>query len=424
MDRIYKYNSDASYKPNGGTYLQLITAKDLYIQNITVAEHDGHSDSFQVKFPNVFTNYPLGAVRVEDQKFKDWDHYKLTIWQSQLNFAIFCASSACGVSVEHLNAKEPMIRSIYRFHVYYHIRRILKILEIPPPYENSFNQYNNPYNHEKFIGICSEYGVSNDLTKWRNQKYFSTWQSIAWETNKPGMSYINENSFSRWIIEKSDGLTTLGLQKLSETVRDYAYLILTSQTSTRGQIVGHEAQNLDAQRTFLNTFENIVNRRVNIPEDIRRFQKTLQYARSKVDYAISEFIYMLPSDMNLRIGNVKDYNNKILISSPSFKIGTNLKINLDDDDTKVAKTDKLDVKDKVKDKPDIKTNKGDKQDVKPVIKPNKEHKQDVKPNRPDIKQNIEISRSKPDTNKITYEEEKVALILGTTAVFTVLWMFK
>ena len=64
MDRIYKYNSNASYKPNGGTYLQLITAKDLYIQNITVAEHDGHSDSFQVKFPNVFTNYLLGAVRV------------------------------------------------------------------------------------------------------------------------------------------------------------------------------------------------------------------------------------------------------------------------------------------------------------------------------------------------------------------------
>ena len=417
MDRIYKYNSDASYKPNGGTYLQLITAKDLYIQNVTVAEHDGgHSDSFQVKFPNVFTNYPLGAVRVEDQKFKDWDHYKFTIWQSQLNFAVFCASSACGVSVEHLNAKEPMIRSIYRFHVYYHIRRILKILEIPLPYENSFNQYSNPYNHEKYIHICSEYGVSNDLTKWRNQKYFSTWQSKAWETGKPGMSYINENSFSRWIIEKSEGLTTLGIQKLSESVRDYAYLILTSQTSTRGPIVGHEARNLDAQRTFLNTFENIVNRRVNIPEDIRRFQKTLQYARSKVDYAIGEFIYMLPSDMNLQIGKVRNYNNKILISSPSFKIGTNVKINLDGDDTKVAKTDKLDVKHK----PDIKPNKGDKQDVKPVIKPNKEHKQDVKPNRPDIKQ----SRSKPDTNKITYEEEKVALILGTTAVFTVWWIFK
>ena len=428
MDRIYKYNSSVSYKPNGGTYLQLITAKDLYIQNVTVAEHDGHSDSFQVKFPNVFTNYPLGAVRVEDQKFKDWDHYKFTIWQSQLNFAVFCTSSACGVSVEHLNAKEPMIRSIYRFHVCYHIRRILKILEIPLPYENSFNQYNNPYNHEKFIGICSEYGVSNDLTKWRNQKYFSTWQSRAWETNKPGMSYINENSFSRWIIEKSDGLTTLGIQKLSESVRDYAYLILTSQTSTRGPIVGHEARNLDAQRTFLNTFENIVNRRVNIPEDILRFQKTLQYARSKVDYAIGEFIYMLPSDMNLRIGNVRNYNNKILISSPSFKIGTNIKVNIDGEkdkpDVKSKEVEMIktepDVKPKVITKPNIMLNEKHKQDVKPVIKPNKEHKQDVKPNRPDIKQN----RSKPDTNKITYEEEKVALVLGTTAVFTVLWMFK
>ena len=421
MDRIYKYNSDASYKPNGGTYLQQIGPKDLYIQNITVSEHDKHSESFQIKFPNLFTNYLLGAVRVEDQKFKDWDHYKSTIWQSQLNFAVFCASSACGVSVEHLKAKEPMIRSIYRFHVYYHIRRILKILEILLPYENSFNKFNNPYNHEKYIHICSEYGVSNDLTKWRNQKYFSTWQSRAWETGKAGMSYLNENSWSRWIIEKSDGLTTLGLQKISETVRDYAYLILTSQTSTRGQIIGHEARNLDAQRVFLNTFEDVVARRVSIPEDIQRFQKTLQYARSKVDYVVAEYVYMLPSDMNLKIGgNIRGYNNKILVSSPSFNIGTNLKVNLDDDDTKVAKTDKLDVKHK----PDIKPNKEHKQDVKPVIKPNKEHKQDLKPNRPEIKQNIEISRSKPDTNKITYEEEKVALILGTTAVFTVLWMFK
>ena len=417
MERIYKYNPNASYKPNGGRYLQIMSAKDLYIQNITVAEHNGHSDSFQVKFPKVFTNYPLSAARGEDQRFKDWDHYKFTIWESQLNFVVFCASSACGVSVEHLNAKEPMIRSIYRFHVYYHIRRILKILEISLPYENSFNQYSNPYNHEKFIGIYSEYGVSNDLTKWRNQKYFSTWQSRGWETNKPGMSYINENSFSRWIIEKSDGLTTLGLQKLSETVQDYTYLILTSQTSTRGPIIGHEARNLDAQRTFLNTFENIANRRVNIPEDIQRFQKTLQYARSKVDYMIGELIYMLLSDMNLQIGKVKNYNNKILISSPSFKIGTNLKINLD------GEKDKPDVKSKevemVKAEPDVKP----KVITKPNVEPNEKHKQDVKPN---IKSNKELKHDvkKPDTNRITYEEEKVALILGTTAVFTAWWMFK
>ena len=207
-------------------------------------EHDGHSDSFKVKFPNVFTHYPNDAVRVEDQKFKDWDHYKFTLWQLQLNFAVFCASSACGVSVEHLNAKEPMIRSVYRFHVYYQIRRILNRLEIPLPYENSFSKYNNPYNHERFIKICKEYGVSDEkkdscnLTKWRNQRYLSTWQSRAWETGRPGMSYININLFSRWIIEKLDGITRPGIEKLSESVRDYAYLILISQTSMRSQIIG------------------------------------------------------------------------------------------------------------------------------------------------------------------------------------------
>ena len=136
----------------------------------------------------------------------------------------------------------------------------------------------------------------------------------------------------------------------------------------------------------------------------------MQYARSKVDYAIGKFIYMLPSDMNLRIGKVINYNNKILISSPGFKIGTNAKINLNvkSKEVEMVKTEP-DVKPKVKTKPNIKPNKEHKQDVKPNIKFNRESNQDVK---------------EPDTNKVTYEEEKVALILGTTAVFTVWWMFK
>ena len=131
----------------------------------------------------------------------------------------------------------------------------------------------------------------------------------------------------------------------------------------------------------------------------------MQYARSKVDYVIGEFVYMLPSNMNLRIGKVKDYNNKILISSPSFKIGTNLKINLD------IKSKEVEM---VKTEPDVKP----KVITKPNIKPNEKCNQDVKPN---IKSNKEL---KPDTNKITYEEGKVALILGTTTVFSVWWMFK
>ena len=67
---------------------------------------------------------------------------------------------------------------------------------------------------------------------------------------------------------------------------------------------------------------------------------------------------MLPSNMNLRIGKVKDYNNKILISSPSFRIGTNLKISLDvkSKEVEMVKTEP-DVKPKVITKPNIQPNK-------------------------------------------------------------------
>ena len=130
---------------------------------------------------------------------------------------------------------------------------------------------------------------------------------------------------------------------------------------------------------------------------------------------------MLPSDMNLRIGKVKDYNNKILISSPSFKIGTNLKINLDGEQAKLK--DKPDVTSKkvemVKTEPDVKP----KVITKPNIEPNEKRKQDVKPSiKFDRKSNQDVKE--PDTNKTTYEEEKVALILGITSIFTVWWMFK
>ena len=87
-----------------------------------------------------------------------------------------------------------------------------------------------------------------------------------------------------------------------------------------------------------------------------------------------------------------------------------LKINLD------VKSKEVEI---VKTEPDVKP----KVKAKPNIEPNKKHKQNVKPNN-ELKHDVKMTKTKPDTNKITYEEEKVALILGTTAVFTVWWMFK
>ena len=61
------------------------------------------------------------------------------------------------------------------------------------------------------------------------------------------------------------------------------------------------ASALTAQSAFLNNFENIVNCRVDIGEGIKRYQDTLSYASSKVDYSVGQNVIMLPNDMNLKI---------------------------------------------------------------------------------------------------------------------------
>ena len=75
MDRIYKCNP-------GGRYLQLMTAKDLHIQNITVSEHSNHSDSFQVKFPNVFMNYPYGGTKMGNPEIIAWENSGFDLWHT------------------------------------------------------------------------------------------------------------------------------------------------------------------------------------------------------------------------------------------------------------------------------------------------------------------------------------------------------
>ena len=174
--------------------------------------------------------------------------------------------------------------------------------------------------------------------RYRDEKFYWTYQhSVHWPDD-----YLGPDSMMHWIIEKSVGFTDVGLLRISESVRAYAYLILSSQASARSSIVGNMASSLTAQSAFLNNFEDIENRRVNIQEDIKHYQDTLSYASSKVDYSIGESIYMIPSDMNLKIrSGTLGYNNKILVSDGNFSLGKNDEVNLMTPASKNHKTNSL-----------------------------------------------------------------------------------
>ena len=205
------------------------------------------------------------------------------------------------------------------------MRRILKRLQTPLPHETGFNAADNPYTESEFFKICEDYRVPNDPMKYQDETFYWTYQrGVHWPDD-----YIGPDSMTRWIIEKSVGFTDVGLLRISESVRAYAFLILSSQASARSSIIGNSASSLTAQSAFLNNFENVVNHRVDIHEDIKRYQDTLSYASSKVDYSVGENLFMLPSNMQLRIrSGTVGYNNKILISDKKFYLGKNDEVNL------------------------------------------------------------------------------------------------
>ena len=294
-----------------------------------------------------------------------------------------------------------MIRLVYRFHVYYHVRRILKKLQVPLPHKTGFNTADNPYTESEFVKICEDYRVPNDPMRYRDEKFYWTYQrGVDWPDD-----YIGLDSMTQWIIEKLVCFTDVGLLRISESIRSYAYLILSSQASVRSGIVGNTASALTAQSAFLNNFENIVNRRVNIQEDIKRYQDTLSYTSSKVNYSMGQNIYMLRSNMKLKIktGTV-GYNNKILVSDGKFSLGKNDEVNLAVPAMKSHKTNSLET-------PTIKSHK-----INPLETPSMKSTQTAV--------NSEGTAELEQKTIISHEDEKVALFLSLTGIFTILFIFQ
>ena len=140
-----------------------------------------------------------------------------------------------------------------------------------------------------------------------------------------------------------------------------------------------------------------MNCRVDIRED---YQDTLSYASSKVDYSVGENLFMLPSNMELKIktGTVR-YNNKILVSDGKFILGKNKKVNLAVPAMKSHKTNSLET---------------------PVIKNHKTNSLET----PAIKSHSNTAQGLTHAPTISHEDEKTAFILFIAGGFTVWFLFR
>ncbi|MEW8446046.1 MAG: hypothetical protein AB2661_19340, partial [Candidatus Thiodiazotropha sp.] len=132
--KAFTFNSSANYRA-GDHFKEKKSAAGAAILAIMVDYKGSH---FLAKFPDVFADYqnpPLtGDVSMANKAWNNWQYAPFSWWQCQLNFAVWCATAGCGVSSQdHLQAEEPLLASLYRFHTYYTTRRLLRELKVHLP---------------------------------------------------------------------------------------------------------------------------------------------------------------------------------------------------------------------------------------------------------------------------------------------------
>ena len=81
------------------------------------------------------------------------------------------------------------------------MRRVLKRLQVPLPHEAAFNTSDNLKGSLRFE-------VLDNPVSYRDKKFFGTHQLGGWS------DYRNQDSMTRWIIEKSQALTDVGLLRI------------------------------------------------------------------------------------------------------------------------------------------------------------------------------------------------------------------
>ena len=337
----FKYNPEVKYKTGASYHLKTFDFSQLkvYVNQV---------DSFSVATLNPLRQYLNPDIR-NDDIVNRWMTNPLSFYQNQLNLAVWLATTGCGISYSnHLHHSDPLIQTVYRFHFYYQVRKILSELKCPLKHEKSHDTFNNPIDLKAYERLCNEFGIStkNDFRQNMDRNkgmgslflyavgnpydgsYVKGITSFNTRSRVP-LLYIKQKHSNAWtgfILDTSQGFTRAGVERLNDSIRTFVWCVLSAQAETRSNIVKVSSR-FDTQKQFLSNLEDAIDSRESIPNAIDRYQNYLRYARSKVDFCVGVSLYMIPSDLQLQIGTITNYNNNIVIATTDMSLGINEHIN-------------------------------------------------------------------------------------------------
>lgn len=328
------------------------------------------TDLFSAPIRDIFTNTVI--KHNTSQESHEWlNSSNMRYWTQQLNFAVWCATTGCGVSLRLLfddNMTDsglklpPQVRSILWFHVYFTIRRILFQMGgiqggIALPGDPPFDEKDNRYDIPSYKRICKEFNVPSETDFRFNHGPNNGLGSVyIWVTglgpSKTEYPYPGFNKFSDeggkaiqgnlvqyiantestdqyeyFLTRVSNGLTSAGQARLNQSIEALVYCILGAQVNVRSSILGNTGSAEEVRREFLVLLEDAIGL-PDISNSVSRFQLAVQEAKVKLDLAISPGTWLLPSRMVINTESTIGYNNDLKRVKPTMKLGVNSDVNI------------------------------------------------------------------------------------------------
>ena len=334
------------------------------------------TDSFSVPIRDIFSNTVI--KHTSSKESHEWlAGPNMRYWPQQLNFAVWCATTGCGVSLrslfedkiggmdatDHELKLPPQIRAILWFHVYFTIRRILFQMggiqsSIALPGDPPFNEKDNRYDIPSYKRICKEFNISTDSNfrchKGENHGLGSVYIWVSYvgpskaghKSSYPGffkfseeggegskgnlLQYIlndeTKDQYEYFLTRVSNGLTNAGQARLNQSIEALVYCVLGAQVNVRSSILGNTGSAQEVRQEFLVLLEDSI-KQPDISKSVQRFQLAVQEAKVKLDLAVSPGTWLMPSKMVINTESTIGYNNRLKRVEPSMKLGVNTDVN-------------------------------------------------------------------------------------------------
>ena len=348
-----------------------ITQRVADIFNKEVNIYVTPTDYFTTKFRQIFTKMQIKFTTAKYAR-KWLAKPEMSFWPQQLNFALWCATTGCGVSREMLFPStlnlSDQIRTFYQFHVYYTTEKILFEMggiqsKNALPDDPAFNQQDNPYDVASYKRLCAEFGIdlSTDFRFTYGQNHGLGYVNIMYSdgpfahkrwkyppadlsnhssqrlkgdsgtTDNNTIAFIRNDQgagkqFEHFVPNQTSGFTLNGLGRINRSIEAFGYCILGAQANTHSSILGNLGTARNTQTDFLVLIEDSI-KTLTVSSRPVKYQDAIEATKVQLNFAVCRGVLLLPSRMIINTESVVGYNNNLRRATDDMKLGVNNHVN-------------------------------------------------------------------------------------------------